>query len=324
VAVALHTDSLNESGALTDTVAATAGRTVHAYHVEGGGGHPELLEILAESHVLASSTTPTVPLSVNTVDELLPMTMTVHRQNAALPGDVAVSVSRIRRAGIEAENVLHELGAISIINSDSMGMGRIGEVARRTFQLAHLNHVATGTTAADRGHDNAAVLRYLAEITINPAIAHGLAAEVGSLTPGKRADIVLWQPGFFATKPEMVIKSGFVAWAVSGDGAASTRLGQPRRYRAFFGGLGRAATSLSCLFTAAATVESGWANEYAVAHQLVPVSGCRGLSRADMRDNTTVPGVVVPPDGSAVLVDGSPVRRAAAERVPLGQLHHLA
>lgn len=323
VPAAMHTDSLNESGALADTVAATAGRTVHAYHVEGGGGHPNLLEILVEDHVLASSTTPTIPLSVNTLDELLPMTMTVHRQNPALPGDVAVSASRIRRSGIEAENVLHALGAISIINSDSMGMGRIGEVARRTFQLAHLNH-GVGPQCAGGTSDNAAVLRYLAKITINPAIAHGLAGEVGSLEPGKLADIVLWQPSHFASKPEMVIKSGFAAWAVSGPGAGSTRLGQPRQYRAFFGGLGRAPASLSCLFVAAATAESNWAEKRDIAHRLVPVSGSRGLRRADMRDNVAVPQVEVPPDGSPVLVNGRPVSHAAADWVPLGQLHHLA
>ena len=327
VAVALHTDSLNESGMLADTVAATRGRTVHAYHVEGGGGHPDLLEVLSQPHVLASSTTPTVPLSVNTVDELFPMTMTVHRQSAMLPGDVAVSRSRIHRAGIQAENVLHDLGAVSVINSDSMGMGRVGEVARRTFQLASLNKQAGHGAAehgAGAGDDNERVLRYVAKITINPAIAHGLAGEVGSLEPGKLADIVLWHPGFFGAKPEMVIKSGFVAWAVSGTGAGSTRLCQPRRYRSFFGGMGDAPARLSVLFAARAAAENGWPRRAGIVHRVVPVQACRGLTRAAMLRNTAIPQVRVPPDGSPVLIDGAPARHPAAGHVPLGQLYHLA
>lgn len=329
VAVALHTDSLNESGMLADTAAAARGRTVHAYHVEGGGGHPDLLEILSQPHVLASSTTPTVPLAVNTLDELFPMTMTVHRQSAMLAGDVAVSRSRIHRAGIEAENVLHDLGAVSIINSDSMGMGRAGEVARRTFQLASLNKQAghgpaDGTAGGGDGDDNDRVLRYLAKITINPAIAHGLAGEVGSLEAGKLADIVLWHPGFFGAKPEMVIKAGFVAWAVSGSGAGSTRLCQPRRYRSFFGGMGNAPARLSVLFAARAAVEAGWPGRAGITHRVVPVRACRDLTRAAMSRNTAVPQVRVPADGSAVLVDGQPVHHPAAEHVPLSQLYHLA
>ncbi|MGH3273119.1 MAG: urease subunit alpha, partial [Streptosporangiaceae bacterium] len=221
VAVALHTDSLNESGLLADTLDAIGGRTVHAYHVEGGGGHPDLLRVVGLPHVLPSSTTPTVPLGVNTVAEMMAMTMTVHRMTPLLDGDREIVASRVHAAGIAAENVLHDMGAIAIINSDSMGMGRIAEVTRRTFQLASLARAAAG----DGAEDNERVLRFLAKVTINPAIAHGLAGDVGSLEPGKLADIVLWHPAWFAAKPELVIKSGFVAWGVSGSGSGSTRLG---------------------------------------------------------------------------------------------------
>ncbi|MGH3328716.1 MAG: urease subunit alpha, partial [Streptomycetales bacterium] len=219
--VALHTDSLNESGYLADTVEATRGRTVHAYHVEGGGGHPDLLEILSVPHVIASSTTPTLPYTVNTAAELFPMTMTVHRQNARVASDVEISRSRIRAHAIAAENVLHDLGAISIVNSDSMGMGRIAETVRRTWQLAHLAARRTGEQGPDQPA-NARVLRYLAKLTVNPAIAHGLAHDVGSLQRGRLADLVLWQPAWFGAKPELVLKGGFVAWGVSASGSAST------------------------------------------------------------------------------------------------------
>lgn len=324
VAVALHTDSLNESGMLADTVTATAGRTVHAYHVEGGGGHPDLLEILSHAHVLASSTTPTIPYSINTEAELLPMTMTVHRQDAASPGDVAVAVSRIRRAGIEAENILHDRGAISIINSDSMGMGRVGEVMRRTFQLASIQAAVCDRDPLSERDDTERVLQYLAKVTSNPALAHGLACEVGSLEVGKLADIVLWDPAYFGAKPEMVIKAGFVAWGVSGDGAGSTRLCQPRRYQPFFGGLAGAPSMLSTLFVAQAAFEMGWAQRRLDGRRIVPVQACRRLTRNSMIRNTHVPDVAVPADGSPVLVDGRGASQSPATRVPLGQLYHFA
>ena len=330
VAVALHTDSLNESGMLADTVAATDGRTVHAYHVEGGGGHPNLLEILSQRHILPSSTTPTIPLSVNTEGELFPMTMTVHRQSAALPSDVAVSRSRIRVITMEAENALHDLGAISIVNSDSMGMGRVGEVSRRTWQLAHLQKAQAAArngeaTAVGAGAaDNDRVLRYLAKLTINPAVAHGLSEHVGSLEPGRLADVVLWHPAWFGAKPEVVVKGGFVAWGHSGSGAGSTRLGQPRGYRSFFGGMGGAPRALSLVFAAQAALDAGLVGKVAPGTQVVPVRRTRGLSRADMLHNVAVPDVRVALDGSPVLVDGQPVRTTPATHVPLGQLHHLA
>ena len=326
VAVALHTDSLNEAGMLADTLSATGGRAVHAYHIEGcGGGHPRLLELVSQPHVIGSSTTPTLPFGVNTLSELVPMTMTVHRQNPAVDSDVAVSRGRVRRATIEAENLLHDLGAIPIINSDSMGMGRIGELVRRTWQLAsrRLADTTLADGAGQRGADNERVLRFLAKLTINPALAHGLAGHVGSLEPRKLADIVLWHPAFFGAKPELVLKSGFVAWGVSGDGAGSTRLGQPRKYRSYFGGLGDAPASLGAIFVAACALERGLAQRFPGRHLLV-VRGTRRIRRADMQRNTALPQVEVPTDGTAVRVDGAPVHVDPVTQVPLGQLYHLA
>ncbi len=324
VPVALHTDSLNESGSLADTVAATRGRTVHAYHVEGGGGHPDLLEILSEPNVLASSTTPTIPYTTNTIAELFPMTMTVHRQNPELEGDLAVTRTRIRAHAIAAENVLHDRGAISIINSDAMGMGRIAESSRRTWQLAHLQALAAGEGGPERSA-NERVLRYLAKLTVNPAVAHGLSHDVGSLRPGSLADIVLWHPAWFGTKPELVLKSGFVAWGVSGNGSGSTRLCQPRRYRSFFGGMGDAPARLSRIFVAAQALEDPRARaRLPKGLTYSALKDCRGLTRAAMTRNAAVPRVDVPADGSPVLVDGRKVEMRPAERLPLTRAHHLA
>jgi urease subunit alpha len=321
VPVALHTDTLNEAGLLADTLAAIGGRTVHAYHIEGsGGGHPRLLEFVGEPHVIGSSTTPTIPFAVNTLAELGPMAMTVHRQSSGVDSDLAVTRSRIRRATIEAENLLHDLGAIPIMNSDSMGMGRIGELVRRTWQLASRR---LADAAGEQPADNERVLRFLAKLTINPALTHGLADHVGSLEPGKLADIVLWHPAFFGAKPELVLKAGFVAWGVSGDGAGSTRLGQPRGYRSYFGGLGGAPARLGVVFAAARAVEGGLAAKFP-GRRLAAVRGARGVRRADMRHNALVPRVEVPTDGTAVRVDGAAVHVDPAGWVPLGQLYHLA
>jgi urease subunit alpha len=360
VPVALHTDTLNEAGMLADTLEAIGGRTVHAYHIEGsGGGHPRLLELVSEPHVIGSSTTPTVAFGLNTLSELAPMAMTVHRQSAAVESDLAVTRRRVRQATIEAENLLHDLGAIPIINSDSMGMGRVGELVRRTWQLAGrrladagpaaagpaaagpaaaspaaastvaagpgtVGPVAAGLGAAgpDRA-DNERVLRFLAKLTINPARTHGLAEHVGSLEPGKLADIVLWHPAYFGAKPELVLKSGFVAWGVSGDGAGSTRLGQPRRYRSYFGGMGDAPARLGVVFAAARALESGLAARFP-GRRLVPVRGARSVGRADMLHNASVPLVQVPADGTAVRVNGTAVHVDPAAWVPVGQLYHLA
>jgi urease subunit alpha len=321
--VALHTDTLNESGYLADTVAATAGRTVHAYHVEGGGGHPDALELLNYPHILGSSTTPTLPLTPATVAELAPMTMTVHKLQARLPSDAGIAASRIRRHGIAAENFLHDLGAISIINSDSMGMGRIAEVARRTWQLAHVQAVLAGQ-AGPGFVNNERVLRYLAKVTLNPAIAHGMAAHVGSLATGRLADIALWDPARFGATPELVLKSGFVAWGASGSGSGSTRITQPRVMGPFFGGLADAPRRLAAQFVAGAVLDdSALRAALPAGVSYLPVENARGLTRADMARNVLVPRVSVPSDPGPVTVDGVPVPVHEAATLPLTRLHHL-
>jgi urease subunit alpha len=321
--VALHTDTLNESGYLADTVAATAGRTVHAYHVEGGGGHPDVLEILNHPHILGSSTTPTLPLTPATIAELVPMTMTVHKLHARLGSDAQIALSRIRRHGIAAENFLHDLGAISIINSDSMGMGRIAEVARRTWQLAHVQATLAGE-AGPSFANNERVLRYLAKVTLNPAIAHGMAAQVGSLTAGRLADIALWDPARFGTTPEVVLKSGFVAWGTSGSGSGSTRITQPRVLGPFFGGLGDAPRRLSAVFVAESVLsDAALRDALPDGIRYLPIAGARGLTRADMVRNSVVPRVSVPVSEGPVTVDGVAVPVHEAASLPLTRLHHL-
>jgi urease subunit alpha len=316
--VALHTDTLNESGFLADTLDATRGRTVHAYHVEGGGGHPDLLEVVGSPHVLTSSTTPTLPLTPATVAELFPMTMTVHKGHSMVDSDRSIAGSRVREHGIAAENALHDSGAISIVNSDSMGMGRIAETARRTWQLAHVQAALAGETGPEHA-DNERVLRYLAKITLNPAIAHGMAHEVGSLQPGRLADIVLWQPAWFGAEPDLVIKSGFVAWGASGSGSGSTRLTQPRVMRPFFGGLGAAPRRLSTVFVADAADRARLPS----GPNYASVRDSRGLTRADMVRNTATPRVEVPREPGPVSVDGVEIDVHRAATLPLTRTHHL-
>lgn len=321
--VALHTDSLNESGFLDDTLAAIDGRTVHAYHVEGGGGHPDLLRIVEQSHVLTSSTTPTLPLTPSTVAELGPMTMTVHRGHHLLASDSAIAASRIREHGIAAENRLHDAGAISIINSDGLGMGRIAETTRRTWQLAHVNATLDEQIGPDVVN-NARVLRYLAKLTINPAVAHGLEHEVGSLRPGRLADIVLWNPAWFGAAPELVIKSGFVVWGASGSGSGSTRLTQPRRMLPFWGGLGAAPAELARVFVAGACLEDeAVRRSLPSGHRYAAISDSRGLSSLDMLLNTATPTVEVSGQPEPVRIDGSPVDIHRATRLPLTRAHQL-
>jgi len=322
--VALHTDTLNESGYLADTLAATGGRTVHAYHVEGGGGHPDLLRIVGERHVLTSSTTPTLPLTPSTVGELKPMTMTVHRAHSLLDSDAEIAASRIREHAIAAENHLHDQGAISIVNSDALGMGRIGETARRTWQVAHVQAGLAGETGPDRPN-NARVLRYLAKLTHNPAVAHGMSAHVGSLQPGRIADIVLWNPAWFGAQPELVVKSGFVAWGAAGSGSGSTRLTQPRRMRPFYGGLGGAPSRLSHLFVSQACLDDAQARAALPAgHRYTAIADSRGLTCDAMRFNTATPTVEVQPEPVPVRVDGVEIAMHHARTLPLTRLHHLA
>lgn len=318
VAVALHSDSLNEFGLLADTVDATAGRSVHAYHVEGGGGHPDLLEILNHDHILASSTTPTIPYARHTVAELFPMTMTVHRQHADFVSDVETTHSRVHEAGIQAENYLHHLGAISIVNSDSLGMGRMGETVRRTLQLAA--HPALRAGEGEHA-DNETVLQFLAKITINPAIAHGIAGDVGSLQPGRLADIVLWKPSWFGAKPELVLKAGFVAWGATGQGNGSTRLSQPRLMGPFFGAMGGAPRRLAATFVAESAMSG---RDLVDGPMYLPVRNARGLSRSSMVRNCAVPSVQVPTDGSLVQVNGRGISVSPLDHVPLGQAAFLA
>lgn len=322
--VALHTDTLNESGYLSDTLLATRGRSVHAYHVEGGGGHPDLLEIVGQPHVLTSSTTPTLPLTPATVSELFPMTMTVHRGHHGVESDVSIAASRVREHAIAAENALHDLGAISIVNSDSMGMGRIAETARRTWQLAHTQAHLAGEAGPETSN-NDRVLRYLAKITRNPAVAHGMAHEVGSLQPGNIADIALWKPATFGAQPEMVLKSGFVAWGASGSGSGSTRLTQPRTMGPYFGGMGEAPRRLSTVFVSNECLQDSAArSELPSGVNYSAVRGSRGLSRADMVGNTATPEVRVPTGPESVLVDGRPVDVHRAAELPLTRVQNLA
>lgn len=320
--MALHTDTLNEQGYLGDTLAATDGRTVHAYHVEGGGGHPDLLEIVGEPHVLTSSTTPTLPLTRDTVAELLPMTMTVHRGHAGLASDEAIAGSRIREHAIAAENHLHDIGGISIVNSDALGMGRIGEVSRRAWQLAHVQATLRDETGPDHPA-NARVRRYLAKLTHNPAVAHGIADHVGSIRPGRLADIVLWHPAWFGAVPELVIKSGFVAWGTAGSGSASTRLGQPRTTRPYYGGLADAPSHLSHVFVSQACLD-GPPSGLPGGRAYSPIRDSRGLTSADMQHNTATPDVHVGDGRHPVSVDGHDVAVHHAGRLPLTHLHHLA
>lgn len=325
--VALHTDTLNETGYLRDTLAATDGRTVHAYHVEGGGGHPDLLSIVEQPHVLTSSTTPTLPLTAATVAELFPMTMTVHRGHTIVDSDRAIARLRIRENAVAAENHLHDLGAISIINSDALGMGRIAEVSRRTWQLAHVQAHLAGQTGPDRPA-NARVRRYLAKTTINPAIAHGIGDHVGSLLPGRLADLVLWQPAWFGTTPELVVKGGFVAWGAVGSGSGSTRLTQPRVMGPYYGGLGAAPARLSRVFVGRDCLESARSRAALPSvHRYETISNSRGLTCADMIENSLTPHVDVVPgadEPEPVRVDGQPVAVHHAPHLPLTRRHHLA
>jgi urease subunit alpha len=328
VQVAIHTDGLNEAGALSETISAIAGRSIHAYHVEGsGGGHaPNLLEIVHEANIIGSSTNPTIPFSVNSVAEQRDMIITVHRLSPLFETDLAAANDRIRASTIAAEDVLHDLGAISIMSSDSQGMGRIGEVISRTWQLAHrMKEVRGGGFDVETGHgdDNPRVLQYLAKYTINPALAHGLSHQVGSLEPGKLADIVLWHPAFFGAKPQLVIKGGFVAWAAVGDGVGSTRSSQPLIYRPMFGGLGRAPSALSLNFVSRQALEAGFSRKYQLSRIAVAVQDTRETFKAAMRYNTANPSVRVDPRSYEVKIDGQLVDIPPAETLPLTQRYFV-
>ncbi len=325
VQVAIHTDTLNESGFVEATLKAIGGRTIHTYHTEGaGGGHaPDIIRAAGEPNVLPSSTNPTRPYTVNTVDEHLDMLMVCHHLDPAIAEDIAFAESRIRRETIAAEDILHDLGAFSMLSSDSQAMGRVGEVIIRTWQTAHKMKVQRGKLAGDpAGHDNLRVKRYIAKYTINPAIAHGIGHVVGSVEPGKLADLVLWKPAFFGVKPSLVLKGGMIAAAAMGDPNASIPTPQPVHYRPMFGAFGRAlATSVT--FVSKAALKNPAVAKLGLAKPLVAVKGTRGIGKRDMKHNDALPRIDVDPQTYAVRADGELLACEPAAVLPLAQRYFL-
>jgi urease subunit alpha len=324
VQVAIHTDTLNEAGFVDDTITAIAGRTIHTYHTEGaGGGHaPDIIKIAGLPNILPSSTNPTRPLTVNTIAEHLDMLMVCHHLNPQVPEDVAFAESRIRQETIAAEDILHDLGVISMMSSDSQAMGRIGEVVTRTWQTAHKMKVQRGSLPSDSSrNDNERIKRYVSKYTINPAIAHGIAHEVGSIEPGKLADMVLWSPAFFGVKPEMVIKGGFIAWSVMGDANASIPTPQPVLYRPMFGSFGGAPQSTGVTFTSRASLD--YVKTLGLHKRLVPVEHCRKIGKADMIHNSATPHIEVDPETYEVRADGELLTCEPASVLPLAQRYFL-
>ena len=322
---ALHTDTLNEAGFVADTLRAIGGRPIHAYHTEGaGGGHaPDIITVAAAPNVLPSSTNPTRPHTVNTVDEHLDMLMVCHHLNPAVPEDLAFAASRIRPSTIAAEDILHDLGAISMIGSDSQAMGRIGEVVIRTWQTAHVMKVRRGFLPGDSVADNARARRYVAKYTINPAIAHGLDGEIGSVEVGKLADLVLWSPAFFGVRPHVVVKGGMIAWGAMGDANASIPTPQPVLPRPMWGAFGRAPAATSVSFVAPAAVEAGLASRLSVERRLVAVRDVSARGKADMVNNGALPDIRVDPDTFTVTIDGSVVEASPAAELPMAQRYFL-
>ena len=318
VQVTIHTDTLNESGFVDDSIAAFKGRTIHTYHSEGaGGGHaPDILRVCGEPNVLPSSTNPTRPFTVNTLDEHLDMLMVCHHLDREIPEDVAFAESRIRGETIAAEDILHDLGAISMMSSDSQAMGRVGEVITRTWQTAHKMREQRGLLPGE-SNDNLRIRRYIAKYTINPAIAHGFAAETGSVEPGKLADLVLWRPAFFGARPELVIKGGFIAWAQMGDAGASIPTPQPLIMRPMFGATG--ATSVA--FVSGRALAEGTVR--GLRKRLVAVRGCRALGKKDMKLNDALPKLLVDPETYEVRADGELLTCAPATSLPLAQRYSL-
>jgi urease subunit alpha len=324
VQVAIHTDTLNEAGFVDDTIKAIGNRTIHTYHTEGaGGGHaPDIIKVAGLPHILPSSTNPTRPLTRNTIAEHLDMLMVCHHLNPQVPEDVAFAESRIRQETIAAEDILHDLGVISMMSSDSQAMGRIGEVVTRTWQTAHKMKVQRGALPGDSArHDNARVKRYLAKYTINPAIAHGVAHEIGSIEPGKLADLVLWSPAFFGVKPEMIVKGGFIAWSVMGDANASIPTPQPVLYRPMFGGFGAAPQSIAATFVSTAGLAH--VERLGLKRRLVAVKNCRNIGKANMIHNSATPRIEVDPETYEVRADGELLACEPAEVLPLAQRYFL-
>jgi urease subunit alpha len=326
VQVAIHTDTLNESGFVEDTFAAFKGRTIHTYHTEGaGGGHaPDIIKACGLSNVLPSSTNPTRPYTVNTVDEHLDMLMVCHHLDPSIPEDVAFAESRIRRETIAAEDILHDLGAFSMISSDSQAMGRVGEVVIRTWQTAHKMKAQRGALGGDNGkNDNFRIKRYIAKYTINPAISHGISHEVGSIEAGKLADLVLWQPAFFGVKPSLIIKGGLIAAAPMGDANASIPTPQPVHYRPMFGSFGRTAASTSMIFLPQAAVASGLAEQLGLHKRVGTVKNTRTIGKADLKLNDYQPVMEVCPQTYQVRADGELLVCEPAVVLPMAQRYFL-
>ncbi len=326
VQVAIHTDTLNEAGFVEDTIAAIDGRTIHTYHTEGaGGGHaPDIIRIASFQNVLPSSTNPTRPYTVNTIAEHLDMLMVCHHLNAQVPEDVAFAESRIRAETIAAEDILHDLGVFSMIASDSQAMGRVGEVVTRTWQTAHKMKVQRGALPDETGdNDNLRAKRYVAKYTINPALAHGIAHEVGSIEPGKMADIVLWKPAFFGVKPEIIVKGGFIAWSVMGDANASIPTPQPVLYRPMFGSFGGATAPTSVTFVSQAAAVAEIGEQLGLQKAVSAVVGCRSVGKSDMVHNSATPENEVDPETYEVRADGELLTCEPAEVLPLAQRYFL-
>lgn len=327
VQVAIHTDTLNESGFVEDTLAAFKGRTIHTYHTEGaGGGHaPDIIKACGSSNVLPSSTNPTRPYTVNTVDEHLDMLMVCHHLDPNIPEDVAFADSRIRKETIAAEDILHDLGAFSMIASDSQAMGRVGEVICRTWQTAHKMKVQRGLLPEDEGTgaDNFRAKRYIAKYTINPALAHGVAHEVGSIEVGKLADIILWKPAFFGVKPSLIIKGGAIAAAPMGDPNASIPTPQPVHYRKMFGAYGQACKQTSVSFVSQAAIDASISDYFQLERRLVAVKNCRSVTKADMVHNAYQPHMEVDPETYEVRADGQLLTCEPADELPMAQRYFL-
>jgi urease subunit alpha len=325
VQTAIHTDTLNEAGYLESTLAAIGGRPIHTYHTEGaGGGHaPDIIRVAAHANVLPSSTNPTRPYTGNTLDEHLDMLMVCHHLNPTIPEDLAFAESRIRPSTMAAEDVLHDLGAISMIGSDSQAMGRIGETIMRTWQTAHVMKQRRGSLPGDGAADNHRARRYVAKYTIVPAIAHGLDGETGSVEVGKLADLVLWEPAFFGVSPHLVLKSGVIAWANMGDANASIPTPQPQLARPMFGAYGGMPARLGVQFVAPAALEDGLAERWSSDRPLVPVRDVSGLGKADLPENTALPAIDVDPETFEVRIDGEPVEPQPVTELPMAQRYFL-
>ena len=324
--VAIHTDTLNECGFVDDTIAAIAGRTIHTYHTEGaGGGHaPDILKIASESNILPSSTNPTRPFTVNTLSEHLDMMMVCHHLNSSVPEDISFAESRIRGETIAAEDVLHDIGVLSMMSSDSQAMGRVGEVTTRNWQTADKMKKMTGSLPEDNSqNDNFRVKRYIAKITINPAITHGISDHVGSLQPGRLADIIIWSPQFFGVKPKMIIKGGFIAYSLMGDPNASIPTTEPILYRPMFGSFGKAVQSTSVIFTSQLALDNGMQKKINCDKKLFAVKNCRSIGKKEMLYNDSTPEIDVNPETYEVKVNGKITTTDPAIKLSLGRLYHL-